>query len=315
MRSLSPVHGEDVSAALRRSRGRRILEKQQSETSGNDDLGSGGGGSQGEIASDRVRFDTHVSYLDTSIPGPSSYLDTSSCSLLPGGSSAPPPLAAAAVTVVSALAAGSENISSERSRLVIKKGDLDPETLREETAEELAMVVSPITPRARSVSPLSGDSPACSLPQILEQPVIQIDESLKLCVTETCPSVHLDLTITETSTTADAQDSNLLEDQSNISMVLVDGQSSTQHTQSTDSSGSSIQLESTAPVHESTLINDDDADSPRSITNLLGESSGGDETTVYNSCLSNQDAELGESTVFTTAHKSISINVSGSNNN
>ena len=34
MRSLSPVHGEDVSAALRRSRGRRILEKQQSETSG-----------------------------------------------------------------------------------------------------------------------------------------------------------------------------------------------------------------------------------------------------------------------------------------
>ncbi len=83
-------------------------------------MGSGGGGSQGEIASDRVRFDTHVSYLDTSIPGPSSYLDTSSCSLLPGGSSAPPPQVAAAVTVVSALAAGSDNISSERSRLVIK---------------------------------------------------------------------------------------------------------------------------------------------------------------------------------------------------
>ncbi len=108
-------------------------------------------------------------------------------------------------------------------------------------------------------------------------------------MTETCPSVHPDLTITETA----AQDSNL-QDQTNISMVLVEGQSITpsqQHTQSTDSSSCSIQLESTAPVHESTLINDDDVDndSPRSITNLLGES-GGDETTVYNSCLSHQDA-------------------------
>ena len=35
--------------------------------------------------------------------------------------------------------------------------------------------------RARSVSPLSGDSPACSLPQILEQPVIQV-AIFKCCI-------------------------------------------------------------------------------------------------------------------------------------
>ncbi len=85
-------------------------------------MGSGGGGSQGEIASDRVRFDSHVSYLDTSIPGPSSYLDTSSsCLLPPSGSSAP--LAAAAgssAVTVTAAAASQDNIPSERARLVIK---------------------------------------------------------------------------------------------------------------------------------------------------------------------------------------------------
>jgi len=209
LRSLSPVHGEEVSAALRRSRGRRILEKQHSETSG------GGGEETGTgNQAEGVRFDSHVTcYLD-SVDTRHCYLDSQS------------------------------EQESERSRLVIKKGDLDPETLREETAEELAMVVSPLTTRARSASPHNAASPLHQ--QSAESKAREMSSSdlvttLKLqditfadCVTFTDTVKEGDESIEMNITGSSVQsvqgpDSSLQSvqgpdlDQSNISLVQVDG--------------------------------------------------------------------------------------------
>lgn len=109
-RSLSPVcllSGEEVSAALRRSSRRRVLEKQNSE---NSSLLSGEAIALDQDVSERVRFDSHVSFID----------------------------------------ATKLELEADRTRLAIKKAELESETLREETAEELALVISPQTRRAPS---------------------------------------------------------------------------------------------------------------------------------------------------------------------
>jgi len=207
LRSLSPVHGEEVSAALRRSRGRRILEKQHSETSGGGGAEETGTGNQAE----GVRFDSHVTcYLD-SVDTRHCYLDTS-------------------------LDSQAEQ-ESERSRLVIKKGDLDPETLREETAEELAMVVSPLTTRARSTSPHNAASPLhqqSADSNTHEMSSSDLVTTLKLqditfadCVTfndtakERDDSMEMNTTSTSIHNLQPVQSPDL--DQSNISLVQVDG--------------------------------------------------------------------------------------------
>jgi hypothetical protein len=108
-RSLSPVSsmsGEELSAAVRRSRRRQgLMDKQLSCDSSlveGQELGDKGSYSEEQTALDRVRFDDNVSFIEASSP------------------------------------------DTEADKLrTIKKAELDSSTLREETAEELAMVVSP----------------------------------------------------------------------------------------------------------------------------------------------------------------------------
>merc|ERR1719239_117206 len=93
-------------------------------------------------ALDRVRFDTHISFLES----------------------------------------GTAKPEEERGRLSLKK-ELEPETLREETAEELALVVSPLTHRAPSPLPLPSSPPVRTAPftlSPLSTPLHQISGSDKL---------------------------------------------------------------------------------------------------------------------------------------
>jgi len=108
-RSLSPVSsmsGEELSAAVRRSRRRQgLMDKQLSCDSSlveGQELGDKGSYSEDQTALDRVRFDDNVSFIEANSP------------------------------------------DTEADKLrTIKKTELESSTLREETAEELAMVVSP----------------------------------------------------------------------------------------------------------------------------------------------------------------------------
>lgn len=123
------LSGEEVTAALRRSNRRRLLEKQQSEASSAEEQSRATSVDQ-ELC-DRVRFDSHISFMDAS----------------------------------------KAELEQDRNRLMLKKGELETETLREETAEELALVVSPITAHRGGLSPLSGCGSASSPPPLIVSPL------------------------------------------------------------------------------------------------------------------------------------------------
>lgn len=159
-RSLSPVSsmsGDELTAAIRRSRRRGYLDKQLSENSslisGDDRDGVRFSVFPEADPSERVRFDDNVSFIEANSPD--------------------------------------EEIP-ENTRLAIKKTELEAGgTLREETAEELAQIVSP-EPRRLVISQPSTplDTPALAY----DVPTLQLipkDSACPFGPSNICPIVHL----------------------------------------------------------------------------------------------------------------------------
>jgi len=180
-RSLSPVTltGEELTAALRRSGRRRVLEKQQSETSGDEPL------KPDQDCFERVRFDSHISFMDAGSPSAKEEQD-------------------------------------RQARLQIKKVEPETETLREETAEELALVVSPVT--HRGPSPLdylvSPSSPRLTSP--LER--LSSPASSPLSPTEMSPMLSLAQPFTPLTSHATSSSFPItLASENNVSLVQIEG--------------------------------------------------------------------------------------------
>ena len=134
-RSLSPVSsmsGEELSAALRRSRRRQGFTDKQMSCDSQELAGGYSEAEQGPL--DRVRFDDNVSFIEATSPDLEADL-----------ARVRPDLGTFKVLQTSTPA--------ECNFVSIQKCDLETGPLREETAEELAMVVSP-QPRRPSPAPV-----------------------------------------------------------------------------------------------------------------------------------------------------------------
>lgn len=168
-RSLSPVSsmsGDELTAAIRRSRRRGYLDKQLSENSSlisaEDKDGVRFSVFPETDPSERVRFDDNVSFIEANSP---------------------------------------DEEAPEINRLAIKKTELDAGgILREETAEELAQVVSPEPRRLVISQPLQSDLSAPSLKPSLSYddphgyvPTLQLipKDSSPFGPANVCPIVHL----------------------------------------------------------------------------------------------------------------------------
>jgi len=162
-RSLSPVSsmsGDELTAAIRRSRRRGYLDKQLSENSslisGDDRDGVRFSVFPEADPSERVRFDDNVSFIEANSPD--------------------------------------EEIP-ENTRLAIKKTELEAGgTLREETAEELAQIVSP-EPRRLVISKPSTPLDPLDTPALAyDVPTLQLipkDSACPFGPSNICPIVHL----------------------------------------------------------------------------------------------------------------------------